>query len=123
MSKRIIILEDEKNTLELVETVLGEEGYDAIAINHYEPLEYLIDFAPELILLDIRLSGGYGHLLCKDLKANPITSHIPVILISGSDNLEAIAKGCKADGFLSKPFTLQDLISTVKQFDQKSSNW
>ena len=117
MRKRILILEDETKILELVEMILGEEGYDAVAINHYEPLDYIIDLAPELILLDVRLSSGYGHLLCKDIKADPITSGIPVVLISGSHNLEAIAKDCKADGFLSKPFSVEGLINTVKQFD------
>jgi CheY-like chemotaxis protein len=116
-SKRIIILEDDERILELLETILIDEGYYVTAINQYKPLEYLIDFTPDLILLDVRLADGYGHLLCKDLKANPVTSHIPVVLISGSDNLEEIAKECHADSYLSKPFSVEDLVSVVKQFD------
>ena len=117
MSKRIVVLEDEKSILDLMEIALEEEGFDVIAINHYEPLEYFIDFDPQLILLDIRLSNGYGHILCEALKANQKTSMIPVILVSGADNLSKIAKDSKADGFLSKPFNVDELINCVKHYN------
>jgi len=115
--KRIVVLEDENATLELMESILTEDGYDVIPFNHHEPLEYLIDFDPQLMLLDIRLANGYGHLLCKDLKANPLTAKIPVILVSGSNNLDIIAKDAQADAYLSKPFGVNDLLQVVKAFD------
>jgi DNA-binding response OmpR family regulator len=117
MNKRVVVLEDEKAILELMEIALEEEGFDVIAINHHEPMEYLIDFDPQLILLDIRLSNGYGHTLCEDLKANPETSMIPVILVSGADNLSKIANDVKANGFLSKPFNVDELIDCVRLYD------
>ncbi len=116
MEKRILVLEDEKAILELIEMFLESEGYFVIGINHYEPLEYIIEFGPDMILLDVRLSDGYGHLLCKDLKANPVTTKIPVILVSGADNLEVIAKECKADDYLCKPFNADDLLKVVKEY-------
>ena len=117
MIKRIIILEDEKDILELMEMALLEEGYEVISLNHHEPLEDLIEFAPELILVDVRLSNGYGHILCHDFKANPVTARIPVILISGADNLAKIAEECEADGFLPKPFSTYDLINLVRRYN------
>jgi len=117
MSKRILLLEDEKEILELIQEILEEEGYNVIAFSHYESVEDIMDFSPQLILLDIRLSNGYGHLLCEDLKSNPKTSHIPVILVSGANNLEKIAADYKADGFLAKPFDMEDLIKMVKNYD------
>jgi DNA-binding response OmpR family regulator len=116
MNKRIVVLEDEKAILDLIEIALEEEGYDVIAINHHEPMEYFIDFAPQIILLDVRLSNGYGNILCENLKANPITSMIPVILVSGANNLVKIANECKADGYLSKPFSVDELLTCVKQY-------
>jgi DNA-binding response OmpR family regulator len=116
MDKHVVILEDDKATLEMVESILSEEGYFVSAINHYKPLDFFIEFEPDLVLLDIRLKDGYGHLLCKELKASPQTSHIPVILASGADNLEAIAKECHADGFISKPYSMDDLLALVKHF-------
>ena len=116
MHKRILLIEDEKNILELMEMTLGDEGYDVFAINHYEPVDYIIEFAPNVVLLDVRLSDGYGHLLCKDLKENPLTSAITVILVSGAGNLEKIAHDYKADDYLSKPFSADELVNIVKQY-------
>ena len=117
MSKRIIVLEDNKEILDLIEEILTDEGYHIMAFNHYESVDNIIDFAPQLILIDVRLTDGYGHLLCADLKANPQTSHIPVILVSGAGNLEKIAQECHADNFLSKPFNMDDLVKMVKLYD------
>ncbi|MGZ3832520.1 MAG: response regulator, partial [Mucilaginibacter sp.] len=97
--------------------ILTDEGYHTIAFNHYESVTNLMDFAPEIILLDIRLSDGYGHLLCEELKSNPKTAQIPVILISAADNLAKIANDYNADDFLSKPFSVNDLIQIVKKYD------
>ena len=122
MDKHVVVLEDNKETLEMVESILSEEGYFVTAINHYKPIDFFIEFEPNLILLDIRLINGYGHLLCKDLKANFQTSHIPVILASGAGNLELIAKESGADGFISKPYSIEDLVSVVKQFDNSTTS-
>lgn len=115
MGKCIVILEDKKSTLEMMEMALQDNGYNVVAINHHEPVDYIVDFAPKLILLDIRLSNGYGHLLCEDLKKNPQTSKIPVILVSGAGNLEKIAKEYKADNYLAKPFSMDDLLNMTKK--------
>ncbi|HEY4197649.1 MAG TPA: response regulator [Mucilaginibacter sp.] len=114
MNKRILVLEDNKQSLDLIEEILAGEGYHVISFNHYESVDDINDFGPQLILLDIRLSDGYGHLLCEDLKADPRTHLIPVILISGADNLEKIARECQADDFLPKPFDMNDLLQKVK---------
>ena len=116
MEKRILVLEDDRAILELMELTLESEGYCVIGINHFEPLEYIIEFGPDIILLDIRLSDGYGHLLCQDLKANPVTAKIPVILVSGADNLETIAKNSRANDYLCKPFNADDLLNLVKEY-------
>jgi len=116
MNKRVVLLEDNKQCLELMEEILSDEGYHVIPINHYEGIDDIMEFGPQLILMDIRLSNGYGHLLCEDLKANAATNHIPVILVSGADNLEKIANDCHADNFLSKPFDLQNLLHLVKKY-------
>jgi DNA-binding response OmpR family regulator len=116
MDKRVVLLEDNKLCLELMEEILLDEGYHVIPINHYEAVANIIEFGPQLILLDIRLSDGYGHLLCGALKANTATNHIPVILVSCADTLEKIANECHADNFLSKPFDLQSLLHLVKRY-------
>ena len=112
-----MILEDDSNLLDLEEMILTYEGYDVTPIRHYESIEYLLDFLPEMILLDVRLGDGYGNSLCQEIKNNPDTAEIPVILISGSNNLQRLAKECNADDFLSKPFNNIDLVKIVKKYD------
>ena len=104
MRQRILLLEDNKQSLELIEQILTEEGLN------------IVDFNPQLILLDIRLSNGYGHLLCEDLKRDARTKNTPVILVSAANNLEKIAGDSHADAFLSKHFNLRDLVQLVKQY-------
>ncbi len=116
MRKRVLLLEDNKQSLDLIEEILSDEGYHVIAFDHYEPVDNIVDFDPQLILLDIRLSDGYGHLLCQDLKNDVRTKEIPVILVSGAGNLEKIARDSHADDFLPKPFDLQDLVEIVKRY-------
>ncbi len=116
MRQRILLLEDNVQSLELIEQVLSDEGYLVIALNHYESVENIVDFNPQLILLDIRLLNGYGHLLCEDLKKDARTRNTPVILVSAANNLEKIARDSKADAFLAKPFNLKDLVQLVKQY-------
>ena len=117
MNKRIVVIEDNKEILDLIEEILTDEGYRVVAFNHYESVDAIMDFSPELILLDVRLSDGYGHLLCEDLKSNPKTNKIPVILVSAADNLEKIAHEAGADSFLSKPFSVESLVKVVKHYD------
>lgn len=111
------MLEDDQNTLELTEEILTSEGYQVIAFNHCKSVDDIIDFSPKLILLDIRLTNGYGHILCSELKSNPSTSRLPVILISAANNLATIADNCHADNYLSKPYAINKLIEMVKQYD------
>jgi DNA-binding response OmpR family regulator len=116
MRKRVLLLEDNKQSLDLIEEILSDEGYHVIAFDHYESVDNIVDFDPQLILLDIRLSDGYGHLLCQDLKNDARTKEIPVILVSGAGNLEKIARDSHADDFLPKPFDLKDLVEIVKRY-------
>jgi two-component system phosphate regulon response regulator PhoB len=74
---------------------------------------------PDLVLLDNWLtdwkSDANGQQLSKELKSNPSTSHIPVIIISAVSNIKEIAEAGLANGYLRKPFDLGDLISIVRK--------
>lgn len=112
-----MLLEDDKKTLELTEEILLEEGYHPIACDHYESVGSILEILPELILLDVRLAGGYGHILCAQLKDNPATSAIPVILVSAAENLATIAFECHADNYLAKPYSIETLVDMVRYYD------
>jgi two-component system phosphate regulon response regulator PhoB len=74
---------------------------------------------PSLILIDNWLDYASGAEICKQLKTNMDTKNIPVILMSACMGLKKIAEDCKADGYLEKPFEIEDLSETVKYFSRQ----
>jgi two-component system phosphate regulon response regulator PhoB len=108
--KKILLVEDDVDTLELVELVLQNNGYAVIKAKREVSLEEIIGIKPDLALLDFMLPFGLGTDLCLSIKKNPFTSDIPVILYSASSNLKFLAESCQADAYLEKPFDLEELI-------------
>ncbi|WP_394772444.1 two-component system response regulator [Mucilaginibacter sp.] len=114
MSKKIIIVEDDDDILAMMQCILEDEGFDVIALNKAESIEKIIDLAPQLILLDERLPEKSGHEFCARIKAHHLTKDIPVILVSAVRDLASVAGECRADGYIQKPFDLEDLTNLVK---------
>ena len=123
MNRQIVIIEDDRDILDMIQLILADEGYDVIGFAGLQGVEKIIEHQPSVILLDNRLGDGYGNTFCATLKSNPGTKHIPVILVSASGDLASIAKKCNADGYLPKPFDLDDLIKIVKQFSSASETY
>jgi DNA-binding response OmpR family regulator len=115
--KRILLLEDERETREMISEILEQEGYEVSASGQCQSVEKTMEFKPDLILLNVKLSDGYGSLLCQDLKRNAEAAKIPVILVSGAPDLLKIALEYHADNYLNKPFSIQELIDIVKLYD------
>jgi two-component system, OmpR family, phosphate regulon response regulator PhoB len=114
MAKKIIVIEDNHDILDMIAYILEDEGYEVLSSLNSEPLKDIEVHGPDLILLDDWLPDGYGHRLCAKLKENPDTSHVPVLLISSVINLPELAKKSKADGYIAKPFDINHLIGMVK---------
>jgi two-component system, OmpR family, phosphate regulon response regulator PhoB len=115
MSKKIIVIEDDNDILDLMQYILEGEGYQVIASNYAGPLSDIIKHKPNLILLDDRLRDGSGRALCAEIKSRPDTTHIPVVLVSATTDLAKVAQESKANTYLTKPFNISDLISVVKK--------
>lgn len=116
MKKRIIIIEDDLDVLDMMQYILTDEGYDTVGYSTIEGVKTVAEQRPALILLDNRLSNGYGNALCLSLKSDPATGHIPIILVSAAIDLEQIVVDCKADGYLKKPFNISDLTDLTKLY-------
>ena len=71
-------------------------------------------FDPQLILLDVFLSGIDGIEVCNRLKENPKTKDIPIIMFSAHTNFNDIQKFCKADDFIAKPFDVKELVRKIQ---------
>lgn len=108
-----MVVEDDEDILDIIHYILTSDGYEVIATKGYDTCSLAQDQQPDMILLDVRLECGFGDAICRQLKQNEETMKIPVILISAVLGLEDLALSACADGFLNKPFDVDDLLSLV----------
>lgn len=114
--KKILIVEDDLDTVDIVETILRNAGYAVIKVNRPIELKEIIGIRPDVILLDHWLSFARGGDLCLTVKENQATREIPVILFSACTGLKKIAKESRADAFIPKPFDLEEFLGLVKKW-------
>lgn len=112
---RIFVIDDDKDLLKVVKSLLIRRGFDASVYSEWEPAHTEIrEHEPQLILLDVFLSGIDGFEVCKKLKSNAGTRHIPVIIFSSYPRVaESAIYEYGANDFIAKPFELNDLIRKV----------
>jgi two-component system phosphate regulon response regulator PhoB len=119
MAKKILIIEDDKDIRDTVTYALESEGYEVISSDNSKILKSIDKYNPDLILLDNWLtdwkSDANGQQLSKQLKSDPATNHIPVIIVSAVSNIAEIAEAGLADGYLKKPFDLTNLNDIIKK--------
>src|SRR5713226_8597605 len=112
--KTVLIIDDDIDILSLLQRALEAEGYHVLSSIIADNLPIPQPPQPDLILLDVMLSGGENGLeICKKLKQQSRTQHIPVILISAHASLKIMASG-QADGWLAKPFDLDTLFDVIE---------
>ena len=116
MAKKILVVDDDESITEVIQMVLEGEGYEVAISLDGSCIPDFPDGLPNLILLDILLQSQDGRMLCQQLKRDPRTSHIPVIVLSAHSDGSQAAAGSGADGFLEKPFDVDVLISTVENY-------
>ncbi|MFZ5644612.1 MAG: response regulator transcription factor [Bacillota bacterium] len=113
----ILVVDDEENIVELIKFNLLKEDYRVIsASNGITGLTMAQDYLPDLIILDIMMTGKDGLEVCRSLKANPKTAPIPVIILSAKnediDKILGLEMG--ADDYVTKPFSPRELLARVK---------
>lgn len=112
--KTIFVLDDDIGFTRIVSIVLESDGYRVIKDNEGN-IEKLFHYGqPDVVLLDCNLGRKSGVEICRSLKENPFTSGIPVILVSGEDNLDELAIRSRANDFLAKPFELNQLLIKIR---------
>ena len=121
MTKKILVADDDPAILEAVQMILELEGYVVETSTDGETIYKMKKNYPDLLLLDIWMSGQDGRELCKFVKKDPQTKHIPVILISASRDIRQSAKEAGADDFIPKPFEMDHLLNKVKHYTHQAS--
>lgn len=115
--QKILVVEDEEDILELIRYNMEKSGYNVIeAMTGESALEQVRTEHPELVLLDLMLPGIDGLEVCKSLKNNPRTRHIPIVMLTARGEESDIVIGLElgADDYITKPFSPKVLIARVK---------
>ncbi len=116
MAKLIHVVEDDEDIRFIIEYLLIEAGYEVTTSGSAKDFfEKIAIQLPELILLDVMLPDGNGINICRTLKTDTRTSHISIIIMSAHAAERAVLEEACADGFISKPFDLDHMLSFVKQ--------
>ncbi len=118
MSKeKILVVDDEEDILELVRYNLLKNGYRVTCVSSGEQaIEKLKQETPQIILLDLMLPGMDGLDVCRNLRSNPATSSIPIIMITAKGEDADIVSGLElgADDYLTKPFSPRVLLARIR---------
>ena len=115
--KKILVVDDEPDILEFLQVILQEEGFSVLTTDKGEYVEMLHNGGlPDLILLDMLLSGKDGREIARHLRQQEETKHIPIIMFSAHPSAEETARQAGATDFLAKPFEIDDLLTMIAKY-------
>lgn len=126
MSKiKILVVDDEKNIVELLKINLERYGYDVIsAYTGMEAITLTSTNTPDLILLDVMLPDSDGIKICSMIRSNEKTSDIPIIMVSAKseeeDKIEGLIAG--ADDYITKPFSIKEIEARIQSVLRRSKS-
>lgn len=112
----ILIIDDNEDILFMLKAMLEMKGFNITSKDSPENIELFIEtISPDLILMDMLLSGADGREVCKKIKMNKAIAHIPIIMISALPDADVSCLEAGTDYFLGKPFEMTDLFNTVEK--------
>ncbi|HEX8314005.1 MAG TPA: response regulator [Flavisolibacter sp.] len=113
---KILLIDDDPDIRTVMGLMLKKEGYEVVtASRREEALEKLVQEQPALILLDVLLSGADGRELCRAIKADEKTKHIPIIMFSGHPGAAQQFETYGADDFIAKPISTEALLQKLSR--------
>ena len=116
-NRKILVVDDEAHIVELLVMNLKQNGYDiCTASDGREALEAAVTARPDLVLLDLMLPGLGGLEVCRQLRTDPRTTSIPVIMLTAKseESDKVIGLGIGADDYITKPFGLRELFARIE---------
>ncbi len=115
-SAKILIIDDEPEITEIVETFLTEAGYQvAVENSSLNAVSKAKEFKPDVVLLDIMMPGSDGYAVCKELKQDPDFADTPIIFLTGKDREDDQGRSFQSGGdmYIKKPFSCERLLEIV----------
>ena len=116
MSKIVLLVDDDEMLRKMTNILLAKQGFDVIAVEDGpKALEQLKITLPDIILLDVLMPGMDGFTVCREIRANPTTAQIPIIMLTALDSVENKVKGFEAgaDDYLAKPCDTAELVARI----------
>lgn len=113
----ILVVDDNPQNLQFLGNLLSENGYEvAVAENGIQAMDFVNNKNPDLILLDIIMPEMNGFEVCKKIKSNKSTMHIPIIFLTARNDTDSIVEGFEVGGtdYVTKPFNKIELLARVK---------
>jgi DNA-binding response OmpR family regulator len=113
--KKILLIDDDPDVITVLQVLLKKKGYEvATASREEEAYNQVKLFEPDLIVLDVLLSGVDGRTICKKLKNTSASRHIPIIMFSAHPGAQKNMEEFGADDFISKPFESNKLLERIE---------
>jgi len=117
MNKRILVVEDQLDSLQIMRDLLTANDYEMTeAQNGEEALAAVAKARPDLILMDIQLPVMDGYEATRRLKADPSLRTIPIIAVTSYTLSEDAARAAGCDDFVSKPYSPRQLLAKIREF-------
>ena len=111
----VLVVDDDPCIVDLVRILLESEGFSMeSAQDGRQALHTIEQDQPDIVLMDVMMPVMDGVTCCAEMRKNPSTSKLPVLFMSAATNLQGRLREIGADGFISKPFDLEDLLSLLK---------
>lgn len=117
MHKKILVVDDDFDIIEPLALILESKDFEVETTTKGELVYSKISsFKPDILLLDIRMSGSDGREICKRLKKDKKTKQLIVIMMSAHPNAKKYSEEIGADGLIAKPFETEELLSTIRRY-------
>lgn len=120
---KLLIIDDDEDISAMLFLLLRSKNYEVAVVTKSEDIfQKIKSFQPEIILMDVFLTGYDGRVICKQLKFHPDSKHIPVIMVSGHDDVSQTVAQYGASDFIRKPFSSEEVISKINMQLEKGRN-
>lgn len=116
MKKKVLVIDDDEGILEAIGYVLEDGGFEVKKISSGKEVKNIIrTFGPDVILLDMLLSGTDGREICRQIKNDSKTKNIPVIMTSAHPSAQESVASFGPNDFLAKPFEIETLLNKINK--------
>ena len=117
VKKKLLICEDDESILDILNMVFESAGYTTVLSTSCTHMNELVaKEQPDLVILDRWMPGKNGDIALQELRQQAAWASLPVIMLSASHDGAAIARAAGATAFVAKPFNIEELLETVRQY-------